>query len=424
MKVHLFIVLIGLFGLKGYAGPFCHKYTIDTYFTCQAVDTLDPFEPYLHTLPKEIKLKSTHIIDSIGIKIDRVTFKSKDQTNTVYGIIASPVNEGVYPGVLVLHGGKGNAEGERDRLEKFAEAGYVAMAIDLPGLSNIDNTPHSKGPWKQLSVDEQHRFNVTGGAKNSLLTDCTVAAIEAFNLICNQSNVDNERVGITGLSWGGYTTTLLAGLLKNRVKAAYAIYGSGFYDKGSIWEPILNGLPENEKEIWLKYLDPGRRAGSITAPYFIEAASNDIYFLPPSIMSTLDRVPGIKNQVWGPNLSHTRVQNGEHMQISYFDHYLKDIGEPFCEVEVKNIYRTSNPTKRRFDILIEGREPADIFSVRLYYSKANVDWPHRVWNTLEAKVDTKGNFIAIMPDDFIEDHINYYASVIDSQGIEVSSVIY
>lgn len=430
MKMFLSLVLSGLFGLSLSGEPLFHKNIIDAYLAKpkvqkknSIVDSLDPFEPYLFTLPEEVKWQSTYTIDSVGIKIDRMTFKSKDQINTVYGIIVSPVLEGVYPAILVLHGGRGNAEGELNRLKEFAEAGYVAMAIDLPGLSNVGNTPYSTGPWKQLPLNEKPRFNVVGGAKNSTLTDCAVAAIGAFNFISTQPNVNKERVGITGLSWGGYTTTLLAGLLKERVKAVYAIYGSGFFDKGSIWESTLDSLPENEKEIWLTYLDPGRRASSITASYFIEAASNDIYFLPTSIVSTLNKISGNKNQIWGANLNHSRVKNGEYMQISYFDYYLKGIGMPFHRVRVKSIPKNVQE-KTKFEISIEGRELKDIISVTLYYSEANVDWPIRVWNALDAKVDAKGNFVAFIPSDFVGDHINYYASAIDSQGVEVSSIIY
>ncbi len=109
------------------------------------------------------------------------------------------------------------------------------MAIDIPGIAGTTNTPNSAGPWKSAAAGEGPRLNVTGGPQNSTLFDAGVAGIEAFNFLAAQTNVNNTKMAISGYSWGGYMTTMLSGILGSRVKAAYAIYGCGFYDLGTFW---------------------------------------------------------------------------------------------------------------------------------------------------------------------------------------------
>src|SRR5690606_14736418 len=133
-----------------------------------------------------------------------------------------------------------------------------------------------------------------------------------FNLLTSRDNVDKLNVGITGYSWGGYTTTMLSGLTRDRVKAAYSVYGSGYYDKQSFWTKIISDLPQATRETWLKYYDAGRRAAFITAPFFMEAAVNDTYFGPESVLETFNAMPGAKKLYWGANLNHKRIEGAEN----------------------------------------------------------------------------------------------------------------
>lgn len=80
-----------------------------------------------------------------------------------------------------------------------------------------------------------------------------------------------------------------------------------------------------------------RRAPSITAPYFLEAASNDTYFWPEAVEHTLDAIPGFRNHTWGPNKNHRRLSAGISMMQYHFDYYLKSKGQPFGRVSVADI---------------------------------------------------------------------------------------
>ena len=47
--------------------------------------------------------------------------------------------------------------------------------------------------------------------------------------------MDRRRIGITGISWGGYLTCIVAGL-DDRLKVAVPVYGCGFLGDDSVWK--------------------------------------------------------------------------------------------------------------------------------------------------------------------------------------------
>src|SRR5690242_17751643 len=266
------------------------RFTLVSFFlwyNC-AFATTDPFQPYLNSIPTVSKVISENSVGSSETEITtrKFLFNSRNNLNTVYAIISFPQKMGSYPGILVLHGGGSKAEDVASIVENYAKRGYVAMCFDMPGICNNGTTPNSSGPWKSRPGPlEAPRFDIANGLENSTLFDAEVAGIEAFNYLSVQTNVNNKRLGITGYSWGGYSTTFLAGILGSRVKAAYSVFGSGFYEKGSFWKALISDLPDSVRQAWLTWFDAGRRAPKIKAAYFLEAASNDNFFWPEAVQN-------------------------------------------------------------------------------------------------------------------------------------------
>ena len=66
------------------------------------------------------------------------------------------------------------------------------------------------------------------------------AVIRGHSLLLAQKEVDPQRIGLTGISWGGYLTCIVAGL-DDRLKVAVPVYGCGFLHENSCW---LGRVPE------------------------------------------------------------------------------------------------------------------------------------------------------------------------------------
>jgi dienelactone hydrolase len=390
------------------------------------VRDIDPFTEYLDNVPPVLQTISSTNSGSgdDAITTKEIVFGSKNNINKIYGIMAYPQRAGKFPGILVIHGGSGNAAGLRPVIERLARKGYVAFACDMAGFCNTGNTPYSSGPWKaKPAPDEAPRFNIVDGLQNSSLVDSEVAGIEAFNLLRAQPDVDADKMGITGYSWGGYSTTMLAGLLGNKVKAAYAYWGCGFYDKGSFWKDRIAKLQDTIREKWLTYLDAGRRAPEMKANYFVEAASNDTYFWPEAVSATLQAIPGAKNHVWGPNVNHKEVSTSIPMQELYFDYYLKGIGSPFGGIEISKVKLRKDTTEK---VTMKLKMPVGITvqSVKLYYSEPDVKWQTRVWKPLDAERKNEHTYSVIIPADLVSKHVNFYAYLTDSRNVVTSSYMY
>ncbi len=393
------------------------------WYNCAFAIT-DPFNPYLKSIPtvNRIISETNSGTEGSAITTRKFIFNSRKNINTVYAIISFPQKGGFYPGILVLHGGGSKAEDMASIVENYARRGYVAMCFDMPGICNNGTTPNSSGPWKSRPGPlEVPRFDIAGGLENSTLFDAEVAGIEAYNFLSAQPNVDKKYIGITGYSWGGYSTTFLAGVLGSRVKAAYSVFGSGFYDKGSFWKKLISDLPDSMRTSWLTWFDAGRRARKIRAAYFLEAASNDNFFWPEAVQSTLDAIPGNhKNHAWDPNLNHVQQPAGPAMQMRYFDYYLKGQGEAFCEAKITNI-KTKADSSISVTIKIKMPKGVAVQSVLLYYSFSDSKWQNRKWIPIKAEQADKNAFKALIPSAVASKPIDYYAYITDDRSISVSS---
>ena len=382
-------------------------------FSVRAQD--DPFAPYLTSVPVGVSRLSNETVK--GVIVEKMTFPSRHGRNTIYGVVASPAAAGRYPALLVFHGGSSCAGDVEGFVRRYAGLGYVAMAIDLPGICDPAKAPLSGGPWKLRWRGRDARFDIDGGIDSSTLVDAIAAALEGYNLLGSLENVDKGKMGITGFSWGGYTTTIMAGLLGNRVKAAYSVFGCGFYEKGSNWKDSLAAMPAALRENWLKYFDAGRRAGSIRCPYFVEASSNDKYFWPPAVMATLDAVTSTRNLVWGPNHDHTRLAGGDEMQVLYFDHYLKGVGKPFGQVTVADVAQTAEGTVISVGVSLPEGVTAD--SVLLYYADRGAARAVKQWKMIRVGSGSGSSYKVVLA----EKNVDYFIYVADSRGVKLSSYI-
>jgi dienelactone hydrolase len=386
---------------------------------CEAAD---PFLPFMNSVPpvKQVLGETKAGTGAGACVVRRFTFSSRNGMNTVFGIYGYPQAAGKYPAVLCLHGGGSNAETLSSLVQGFAQRGYAALAVDLPGICGTENTPNTTGPWKSRPLGEGPRFEVAAAPENSTLMDAETAGLEGFNWLASQATVDTSRMGITGYSWGGYSTTFLSGTLGGRVKAAYAVFGCGFYDKGSAWKKLIAGLDPAVRQTWLTWFDAGRRAPGMRAAYFLDAASNDTFLWPEAVSATLAAVPGSKNHVWGPNFNHAQMPAGGTMQRLWFDFHLKGQGQAFGTAEITTAEPLSNGNRK---VTIHATAPSGvgIDSVRLWYSLPDSTWQVRKWISIAAKQDGAVWTAELPASAKLAD---YYAIATDSRSVAVASSMY
>ncbi len=287
----------------------------------------DPFQTYLTGKAPEIEEDLGTETTPEGIRVHRLVFRSRlietpqgPQPSLVFAAIAFPAGKGPHPAIVRLHGGGGGAD--IPAAVSSALQGYVSLVLDIPGVAGGKNKhPKTTGPWLTRPKIGAHP-DVT----HSCLFDAVLASVQSFYLLRAQPEVDPSKMGVAGASWGGYTTTMVAGLINNDLAATWAVYGSGNFEAGAFEKQNINQLPAAEREKWLTYLDPGRRAYRITKPYFIATASNDRHWSWMAVQATLAQIKGPVNQLYSPNDNHVIKYPGTNGMIPFFNHYLKRPG--------------------------------------------------------------------------------------------------
>ena len=396
------------------------------------IDAQDPFIPYLNNTAPKIITELGEETDSI--KLRKVIFHSRDVTidgkvisTNVYAAIARPLKPGNYPGILVLHGGGGAAE--VDKIRNWAAKGYIAVSLDLPGVTAPEKVPNSTGFWKTYAY-AKNRFTVMPDITRSTIFEGVVAAVQGFYLLHSQPDVIKKNIGITGVSWGGYMTTIVSGLVNADVRASFSTYGSGFYDTASVFLKELDKMPAADKALWLKYLDAGRRAKYINTPYFIAAATNDNWFYPPAVMATLKAVKGQVNHFFAPNANHGAPIPGGNsspkrvgtmqMEETYFNYYLKGMGLPLPQV----LKPTGTPDKStgNYKVKFSVSSKTNITAATVYYSTDST-WTKRKWVAVQAIPSNNSNYEAQIPAQVIAKGSFWFASISDERPVTVSSMI-
>jgi len=130
---------------------------------------------------------------------------------TLVGVLRCPPGVGPHPTVIMLSGLDSTKEELRSTEEPFLARGLATFSVDGPGQGEAEYDLPIRGDWSAPAY----------------------AIVEA---ICAQPEVDAERLGVWGVSLGGYYAPRMAAALGDRIRACVALAGP--YDFGDCWEQL------------------------------------------------------------------------------------------------------------------------------------------------------------------------------------------
>lgn len=203
------------------------------------------------------------------------------------------------PAVVLVHGGGGTAYS--DWVTEWTERGYAAIAIAVEGQTDEEA---SEGGWVKHQWGGPARSGIYNDS-NIEITDqwmyhATADTILANSLMRSLPTVDSNKVGISGVSWGGVITSTTIGI-DDRFAFAIPIYGCGDMDKASNWwGNALIGDP-----IYEEVFDPMVRMEKATIPSLWISYPQEKNFPMGQQATTYRGVTGDRMVTLIPNLGHS-----------------------------------------------------------------------------------------------------------------------
>jgi dienelactone hydrolase len=310
---------------------------------------------------------------------------------------------GPFPAMLLVHGGGGKAF--KDWATHWARRGYVALAMDLSGNGPEGRLPDG-GP-DQSDATKFRQFAETE-VKEMWTYHAVAAVIRGHSLLAAQPEVDPARIGITGISWGGYLTCIVAGI-DDRLKVAVPVYGCGFLHENSVWKnSALAGMNADARARWITLFDPSQYLGGVNCPILFLNGSNDFAYPMDSYRKSYELV----SPSWRTVSVKVGLKHGHYWEFSEVDSFVNHalVGSlPLPQLSPLRIHGNNAAARVRSKVPLKKAE--------LHYTTDTGEWQKRQWQTIDAEF--KGRKVAAqLP---TERPLVCYFSVTDERDLQVST---
>jgi dienelactone hydrolase len=293
-------------------------------------------------------------------------------------IRGKPASKRKFPGVVLIHGGGGKAF--KEWVEKWAADGYAAIAMDLAGKGE-DGKPLAQAGPDQGDVDKF--FKLDKAALRDMWTYQAVSsAILAHSFLLNLPEVDAAKTAVTGISWGGYLTCLVASL-DNRFKAAAPVYGCAFYDESDIFKSPISKLSPGDQRKWMKYFDPSTYLPFAKPQFLFVNGNKDRFYNVIPYHKTYSLVaPNQRTICLKPDMNHSHEAGWEPHEIRYFFESVLNEGVPLVQIAPV----VSSDSTLRFSYT----SPVSVSTAEFYYSNDTTSLNEkRIWSRQKATIDRK-----------------------------------
>jgi len=316
-------------------------------------------------------------------------------------------NEGErVPAMVLVHGGGGTAFDSWVR--RWTARGYAAIAMDTCGC--VPGGEHSKRPrhdfggppgwggWDQINEPREDQWTY----------HAVSAAILGHSLLRSLPEVDPERIGLTGISWGGYLTGIIAGV-DPRFRLAIPVYGCGFTNEHG-FAGSVKGLGDEGADRWMRWWDPSVYLKDAAMPFLWVTGSNDFAYTLNALQKSYRLPTGPRTLCVRLRMPHGHGDAGEGpTEIFTFADSLLKGGEALATItgqgqEGRQVWATFT-------------SPRPIVKAELNITKAVGKWQDRLWEALPASLAPAGRVTAELPDGVTV----YYVNLFDDRNCVVST---
>lgn len=326
-----------------------------------------------------------------------------------YGI---PKTSTDVPAMVLIHGGGGTAFAEWVRM--WNRNGFAAIAVDTVGT-----VPEKAEKDRWNPARKRHDFSGPAGWGDFANVDAPVpdqwsyhavaVSVLAHSFLRSQPGVDPKRIGVTGISWGGYLTSIVASV-DDRFRFGIPIYGCGFLSEDSAWLNDFAKLGPERTRKWVQLWDPSSYLPLGRRPMFWINGTNDFAYVMPSWQKSYRLPRGERLLSLQVRMKHSHPDGANPAEIFAYANAKLRSGPPLITIEKEGtlsdevwaIYSRSVSPQR----------------AEICFTRDTGRWQDRRWETLPADVDAKKHRVSA--------HIPgearvYYLNLMDERGLTVST---
>lgn len=316
------------------------------------------------------------------------------------------------PGMVLVHGGGGTAFAEWVRV--WNRRGYAAIAMDTCG--SVPRPGKSGSPYglerprhEFAGPDGWGGFDQIGEPAADQWTYHAVAdVLLAHSLLRSLPGVDAGRIGLTGISWGGYLTTI-AGSIDKRFRFAAPVYGCGFLGEDSAWLPVFQKMGTERAARWLELWDPSRYLPLARVPFLWVTGTNDFAYPFPSLQKSYRLPRGKRTLSIRVAMPHGHPPGVTPEEIHVFANSIF--------AKVPGLARVRGQGTRAGETWAEFTSEVPLEKAELNYTRHRGVWKERKWETVPARIEGARRVTATVP----PDATTWYLNLIDTRGLVVST---
>lgn len=246
--------------------------------------------------------------------------------------------------------------------------------------------------------------------------------ILAHSLLASLPEIDAERIGITGISWGGILSSLVSGI-DRRLKCAIPVYGAGYlYESKGHFGNHGNSSPEfiEKKKFW----DPANQFVNGLVPTLWVNGDSDGHFSINITSHSYDVTSDHAFLTIHPSMRHGHYAGWNLDQVpeicTFADQILQGVLPGLGKI-------IGQPTGKKCKMKYESGTA--ILKATIYYLNEPLTYRHgegeehpqpRVWLSKPAKIKAKNKTIKIK---IPKQCMTYYVNLEDERDLIISSVL-
>jgi dienelactone hydrolase len=315
----------------------------------------------------------------------------KGQPTRVFAYYAAPKGtppEGGWPAVVCAHGGGGTAY--PDWVRKWNGKGYAAIAMDLEG-----HLPGGKSHGVKGNLPTGRGHDGAGPARIDWFGDrdlpdtqqwfyhAVADVIRANSLLRSFKEINPNKIGLTGISWGGTIVSSVAGV-DSRFAFVIPVYGAGFIHKSdnaglAQWFPPKNMTAAQYRDYRTKW-DPAAHLPHAKMPMLFVTSVADPVFQIDIFAKSAQAAGGPSTLCIRPWMIHAHGSGWD------------DAGEIYAFADSVVRGSTALPSLKKPTIdpdtgKVRVTRTGELSEIWLYYTSSKSAWKGRKWHFIRLTAD-------------------------------------